>query len=109
METKNERRMLYTPIFHIDTTLINARGKLDAMNRIEKWFADGVVLVNMSGVSFKEARAGGNPAREQKAAHYNFTMTDVNIDRSDPKYKTIEAALFPCGAQDDIQRNDVKI
>jgi hypothetical protein len=109
MEIEMERRMLYTPIFHIDTNRINARGKLDAMNCIEKWFADEVILVNISGVSFKEARVGGNLAREQKAAHYNFTLTNLCLDSSNPQYRAIEAALFPGGAKGENQRNDVKI
>lgn len=43
-----ERRLLYIPVLHIDTNLINARQKLDAVNRLEKWYEDGVVLINMS-------------------------------------------------------------
>lgn len=31
-----ERRMLYLPVFHIDTNLINARQKLPEVNRLEK-------------------------------------------------------------------------
>lgn len=103
------RRMLYTPIFHIDTNLINARGRLDTMNQIEKWADDEVILVNMSGVSFKEAQAGGNAARTRKALSHIFTVTDESISPSDPMYHRIEVALFPGGAKLDNERNDVKI
>lgn len=103
------RRMLYTPIFHIDTNLINARGKLDTMNQIEKWANDEVLLVNMSGVSFKEAKADGNPARTRKVHTHIFTDTDETIDSNDPVYRKIEAALFPQGTKTENERNDVKI
>ena len=103
------RRMLYTPIFHIDTNLINARGKLDEMNQIEKWVNDEVLLVNMSGVSFNEAKAGGNSARIRKAHTHIFTATDEAMDFNDPVYRKIEAALFPQGARTENERNDVKI
>jgi len=104
-----QRRMLYTPIFHIDTNLINSRGKLEAMNRLEKWAENEVILVNMSGVSFMEARAGGDLQRTKKALSHIFTMTDEAIDPHDPLYQKIEQALFPGGAKGDNQRNDIKI
>lgn len=104
-----QRRMLYTPVFHIDTNLINARGKLEAMNQIEKWAEEELILVNMSGVSFKEAQAGGNLERTKKALSQIFTLTDENIDPNDPLYLKIETALLPEGAKTDNERNDVKI
>ncbi|MGH7261601.1 MAG: hypothetical protein ACREI9_13135 [Nitrospiraceae bacterium] len=104
-----QRRMLYTPAFHIDTNLINSRGKLETMNQIEKWAADKVILVNMSGVSFKEAQAGGDLARTKKALSHIFTLTDESIDPNDLLYQRIEAALFPEGVQTENQRNDIKI
>ena len=101
--------MLYAPVFHIDTNLINARGKLETMNQIEKWAADEVVLVNMSGVSFKEAQAGNNPARTKKVLSQIFTLTDEAIDKNSAQYKKIETALVPQGCKDENQSNDVKI
>src|SRR5260221_11663920 len=106
MAIETLRRMLYTPIFHIDTNLINARGKLETMNQIEKWAEDEVILVHMSGVSFKEAQAGGNAARTRKALTHIFTLTDERISSDDPMYRRIEAALFPNGAKSDSERND---
>jgi hypothetical protein len=103
------RRLLPTPIFHIDSNRINARGKLDAMNHLERWKDDGVILINISGVSFKEAQAGNNPARTKKAYELIFTTTDTSIDRSSPTYKRIETAIFPDGVRDQNEENDVKI
>ena len=104
-----QRRMLYTPIFHIDTNLINARGSLPTMNQIEKWAADEIILVNMSGVSFKEALAGNDAARTKKTLAQLFTLTDENIDITCKRYREIENAIFPGGAKNQNQHNDVKV
>ena len=109
MKIEMQRRLLYIPIFHIDTNMINARGKLESMNQIEKWADDDVILVNMSGVSFKEAQSGGDPTRTKKALSHIFTLTDEYIDLNDPLYRKIQTTLFPNGIQKDNQRNDVKI
>ena len=42
-----QRRLLHMPIIHIDTNLINARQRIDAVNQLERWHHDGVILVNM--------------------------------------------------------------
>jgi hypothetical protein len=103
------RRLLFIPLLHIDTNRINARGKLAAMNQIERWKEDGVVLINMSGVSFKEAQAGNNPSRSRKAYQQIFTITDTSIDKNDARYKTIGSTLFPYGVKNANEENDVKI
>ena len=104
-----QRRMLYTPIFHIDTNLINSRGSLPAMNQIEKWAADEVILVNMSGVSFKEALAGNNALRRKKALSQIFTLTDEDVDIACSRYREIENVIFAGGASNQNQHNDVKL
>lgn len=109
MVIEMQPRYLYTPFFHIDTNLINARAGLHTMNQIEKWANDDVIIVHMSGVSFKEAQAGRNPARTQKALSHLFTMTDEQIEADDPLSLKIESALFPKSAQTENERNDVKI
>jgi hypothetical protein len=58
-----ERRRLYIPVLHIDTNLINARQRLPAVNRLEKWYADGVILINMEGTVRQEALAGNDARR----------------------------------------------
>lgn len=95
-------------ILHLDTNLINARQKLDAVNRLEKWYEDGVVLINMSSTAYGEAKAGYDELRARKADRQIFTMTRPG-DSTDRAYRIIERALFPDGAKDDNQRNDVRI
>ena len=104
-----QHRELYTPVFHIDTNRINSRGNLPMMNQLEKWANDGVVLINMSGVSFREASDGADRLRTGKAQSYVFTLTDSDIETSSKLYRDIEKILFPNGAQTPSQQNDVKI
>jgi hypothetical protein len=90
---KMQRRMLYIPILHIDTNLINARQKPAAVNQLEKWFADGIILINMSGTAHVEAQAGGSASRAAKANQQIFTVTPA-ADPTDPHFKKIESILY---------------
>ena len=103
-----QRRMLYIPVLHIDTNLINARQRLTAVNQLEKWHADGVILINMAGTARCEALAGGNAQRTRKANQQIFTLTPP-APPDGARFKGIEALLFPGGAEDENQRNDVRI
>lgn len=103
-----KRRMLYVPVLHLDTNLVNARQRLAAVNQLEKWYADGVVLINMAGTARKEALAGGDARRTQKANQQIFTVTPpVSFDST--RFKAIESVLFPSGAKHENQLNDVRI
>lgn len=103
-----QRRLLYIPVMHIDTNLINARQKLAAVNNLEKWYDDGVILINMSGTARTEALAGGNPQRSLKANQQIFTMTPP-VGANEPRFKVIADLPFPNGAKSENQRNDVRI
>lgn len=103
-----QRRMLYIPILHIDTNLINARGQLGSVNQLERWFENGVILINMSSTAHVEARAGNDQRRTRKANQQIFTMTSP-IPSDDPLFKKVELSLFSDGAKDENQINDVMI
>lgn len=103
---KFARRMLYIPILHIDTNVINAKQKLAAVNQLEKWAADEVILLNMSGTAHAEAQADGHPGRTRKANQQIFTATSVARDALHHK---IAGALFPQGLVNQNQENDVSI
>lgn len=103
---KFARRMLYIPTLHIDTNLINARQKLAAVNQLERWKADEVILINMSGTAQAEAQADGHPLRTRKANQQIFTATPV---ARDALYNEIAEALFPKGLENQNQENDVSI
>lgn len=108
MSIQMNRRLLYIPVLHIDTNLINARQKLPAVNQIEKWFEDEVILINISGTARGEALAGNNVQRTCKANKQINTETPP-MEPSDPLYIKIETALFPEGPRANNQRNDVRI
>src|SRR5260370_32705845 len=99
-----ERRLLYIPVLHIDTNLINARHKLESVNQLEKWAKDRVILINMSGTARDEALAGGNPQRSEKANQQIFTMTTPAAP-DEARFKDIEGMLFPEGATDENKKN----
>jgi hypothetical protein len=103
-----ERRMLYVPILHIDANLINARQRLAAVNQLEQWYKDEVILINMSSTAHQEAQAGGSYERTRKANEQIFTVT-APVAESDPLFKQVGQALFPGGVADANQRNDVRI
>jgi hypothetical protein len=102
------RRMLYIPILHIDANLINARGQIAQVNQLERWFEDGVILINISSSAHIEAQAGNDHRRTRKATQQIFTATPP-IRTDDPQFKKVELSLFPCGAQNENQRDDVRI
>ncbi len=103
-----QRRLLYIPIIHIDTNLINARQKLAAVNQLELWHEGEVILINMSGTAHVEARAGNNAQRSRKANQQIFTATP-GISKRDELYRQVEMALFPGGAMNKSQENDISI
>jgi len=101
-------RLLYFPVLHIDTNLINARQKLDAVNQLERWRDEDVVLINMSGTAYGEAKSGRDARRVRKANQQIFSMTRP-AGASDPIFKKIEEVLFPSGTKNENQRSDVQI
>jgi hypothetical protein len=103
-----QRRMLYLPILHIDTNLINARQKLPAVNQLEKWFEDEVILINMSGTAHQEAQVGNNAQRTAKANRQIFSVSEP-ARPTDGLFKSVERLLFTAGASSENQRNDVRI
>jgi hypothetical protein len=103
-----QRRRLYIPILHIDANLINARGQITPVNQLERWFEDGVILINMPSTVQIESQAGNDHRRTRKANQQIFTATSP-IQTNDPQFKKIELLLFPRGAQNENQRNDVRI
>lgn len=108
MGLRMERRMLYIPVLHIDTNLINARQKLDAVNQLERWYEDGVILINISSVAHGEAQADRDQRRTKKANQQIFTAT-APVAEGDPLFRQVQDVLFPQGLRDENQRNDVQI
>ena len=49
------RRLLFTPVFHLDADLVDARQDLPEVRQLERWRQDGVILLKVSGVARGEA------------------------------------------------------
>lgn len=78
------------------------------MNQLERWHADKVICLEMAELAQLEA-ARGSPARTRKAHGYIVTMTLPSNAEEHGMLRRIEAVLFPTGAVDQNQRNDVDI
>lgn len=102
------RRPLGTPVFHIDTNLLNARQKLGEVNQLEKWAEDGVILINMSSTAYEEAQVGNNPQRIKKAKQNIFTDSEP-IDSEEELFSKVSDALFGSALLSGNQTNDVQI
>lgn len=96
-------------MFHIDTNRINARQKLENMNRLEEWADNGVISLEMAEVTLNEATSGGNEQRTKKAIGSIFSMTYATTENETNILKNIENILSPDGADTENKRNDVEI
>ncbi len=76
------RRELYVPVIHIDTNLINSRGKVEAMNRLERLAEDGLIAMNISDTGLSEALAGNDAQRTRKALAQIYTINNTTPDTS---------------------------
>lgn len=106
-----QRRMLYTPVFHLDANLINAKQKLTAVNQLEKWRDNDVICLAMAGIAHDEAQAGTGAnaqARKQKAASHIFTINNEGEAKEDDTYAQVEKILWGKPA-DNNQANDVEV
>ncbi len=95
--------------FQIDTNRINSRGRLESMNRLERWHENGVIHLDMSQVAHTEARTGSDSLRSSKALSYIYSMTHASTTEEQNQLRQIEAMLLPSGARTQNERNDVEI
>ena len=112
LDVNMQRRMLYTPVFHLDANLINARQKLEAVNQLEKWHDDGVICLVMAGAAHVEAQAGAGSnaqARTRKAASHIFTINDAGEAKEDDSYTKVKKILWGDGTVNSNQANDVEV
>lgn len=96
-------------IFHIDTNRINSRGKLRDMNQLEKWHKNGVISIEMSEVAHKECLDSRDSKRFNKTCEYIYTITFPGTAEEQYRMRGIENILFPKGAKNQNERNDVEI
>ncbi|MCK4261634.1 hypothetical protein KAW55_01275 [bacterium] len=95
--------------FQIDTNRINSRGRLKNMNQLEKWHDDGVIVIEMSEVAQKEAIDSRDQKRLSKTTGYIYSKTLSHNIEEQELMKKIERILFPSGARNRNEKNDVEI
>ncbi len=96
-------------MFQIDTNRINSRGRLENMNRLEKWHEDGVILIEMSEVAQKECIADRDRKRAEKTFGYIFSETLADTTEEQELLTRIERILFPEAVKIQNEKNDVEI
>lgn len=104
----NEGRYLHR-VFQIDTNRINSRSKLPAMNQLEKWHKNRVILLEMAEIAQDEAVFGDDPQRTEKALIYTHSKSLATTNEEQVLLRKIEAILFPKGINTNNQKNDVEI
>lgn len=104
----DDRRFVHVSI-HLDANRINARGQLPKVNQLERWRDDGVILMQMSRTAQGEAAAGHSSLRSLKAHTHIFTLTGDLISSERDQRAAIARALFPDGASNANEENDVDV
>lgn len=95
--------------FHIDTNRINSRQKLPYMNLLEKWGDNGIIRLEKSEVTFNEAFYGENKKRKNKTMKGFYSRTYSDTPEEMEIIKNIEKILFPNGAKNTNEKNDIEI
>jgi hypothetical protein len=95
--------------FHIDTNRINSKANLMNMCILEHWDKEGVIYIEMAEVAQEEAAEGRDSNRSEKAYSYIATETLVSTAGEAQLFTQIECILFPGGAANRNERNDVEI
>lgn len=95
--------------FQIDTNRINARGRLEIMNRLEMWEHEGLIEILLSEPAYDEVLVGNDARRTSKAHGYIQSGTLTSSPEEFAMLGRIESAIFPDGVHDPGQRRDVEI
>jgi hypothetical protein len=89
--------------FFLDANRVNAKGKLSAMNQLEKWHANGVIRLKFPEYAQSEAESGWDARRTRKAREYWIPQTAITTDEERERLSKIERIIFgdePLSPQD---------
>lgn len=99
---------LQSPLcFQIDTNRVNARGNEKHMNMLENWDKQGLISLLHSDTVRSELKAGY--ARGLAKLDGNLFTLSFSEDVNDPRKKSIGDIMYPTGAQNNNQKNDIEI
>ena len=105
----NPNRRLLNIMFVVDTNCVNARQSIPEMNRLEEWAENGIITLETTEVAQSEMVYGNSQIRKAKAYSFVFTMSEISTDEEKKVFSEIENILFPLGATNQNQKNDVEI
>lgn len=94
--------------YQLDANRINALQKDSRVNQLEKWHKSGVIFLEMSRVAYDEA-GNGSIARGMKADEYTWISANDSLGGEKQIRHSIEQILFPGGAKNENEQNDVLI
>ena len=106
---REPQRNLNHVSFTVDTNCVNARQKLPEMNRLEQWAENELILLQTTEIAQSEMLAGNNAQRIEKAYTFIFSMSEITKNQELETIAQIESVIFPSGANNQNQRNDVEI
>ena len=95
-------------VYHLDANRINARQRQACVNQLETWHANGVIFLEMAYIAYVEA-GYDSPERSAKADDYTWVSTNDSIGCEVEYRREIEQIVFPDGARDQSELNDVWI
>lgn len=93
-------------LFFLDANAVNARQSDDALNQLEQMAVAGLIDIQYTEVTYKEASHGGGK-RADKAANFTWTGVVEEANLHELWYLSVEKAVFPNGVQTQSQKNDV--
>ncbi|MGQ0603961.1 MAG: hypothetical protein ACT4QE_19950 [Anaerolineales bacterium] len=107
---KMPERYVYLNFF-IDTNRINARQSQQHMNKLEEWYRNDVIAIEMPEEAFAEAATGKSKVqRIVKSGEYGKAIVTGRMRKKHKDYyEKIESILFPLGAKTKTQQKDVEI
>ena len=98
-----EKRILYLPAFHIDTTVIKARDELPAVGYLEKWANNKVINVCISNIAFNSL------SQSHKDIGKIFIVVNKTINEFEPLFHKVASTIFPSGIKNQQHKSIVKI
>jgi hypothetical protein len=95
--------------FIVDTNCINARQRMENMNKLEGWASNEVISLETTEIAQNEMVVGNNSARINKAYNFIYTMSEIELQEERELLDKIEKILFSSGADTQNKKNDVEI
>lgn len=93
----------------LDANATNSRQKNVALNTIERWRDNEVIMLMMADASWQEAFGGNDTRRHSKAATHIAGDSGRITRQQHDLYSAIEHVLWGTAAGADSERNDTKI